>query len=70
MDKEYFAPMLAMIIMLLAGLGIIAGLAIPAHKVEAYRQGQIDALTNTIKYELVSHGDDTVTWELIEKEED
>ena len=32
-------------------------------KSSGYRQGQIDALTGTVKYELVSHPDGTKTWE-------
>ena len=35
---------------------------------DAYKQGQIDALTNNIKYELIEHPDGTKSWESIEDE--
>ncbi|MCP3924531.1 MAG: hypothetical protein GY714_18310 [Desulfobacterales bacterium] len=35
---------------------------------QGHKQGQIEALTGTIKYHLVTHEDQTVTWEEIEGE--
>lgn len=32
----------------------------------SYRDGQIDALTGTVQYELVTHADSTKTWERID----
>ena len=38
-------------------------------RTKAYKQGQIDALTGKVKYELVEHDDGTRTWEEIEEED-
>jgi tryptophan-rich sensory protein len=34
---------------------------------DSYKQGQIDALTGTIKYELVTQSDSTKTWERVKQ---
>ena len=39
-------------------------------KENPYKQGQIDALTGKIKYELKTNPDSTKTWEFIEKEDE
>ena len=36
---------------------------------QGYKQGQIDALTNIIKYEKTEHQNQTITWEKIEDKE-
>ena len=38
----------------------------PKHEKKGHRQGQIDALTGKIHYELITHDDSTRTWERIE----
>lgn len=35
-----------------------------------YKDGQVDAILGKVYYEKVTHDDETVTWEWIEKEED
>ena len=44
----------------------IAGFIMGGKFSDDYKRGQIDALTGTIKYELVRHPDSTKTWEKIE----
>lgn len=39
---------------------------VDAAKAEAYKAGQIDALTGNIKYRLREHGDHTIIWEPIQ----
>ena len=39
-------------------------------KENPYKQGQVDALTGKIKYELKTNPDSTKTWEFIEKEDE
>ena len=47
------------------GLGLAAiAIAITSH--HSFKQGQIDALTGNIHYELITHDDSTRTWERIE----
>ena len=36
---------------------------------DVYKNGQVDALSGNIKYELVEHKDGTKTWEKIEEDE-
>lgn len=54
----------------LSGLGIVCfgiaiGILIGRTDKTNYKQGQIDALTGNIKYELVINDDSTKTWEEI-----
>ena len=47
-------------------LGLFIGWA--ATDKQSYRQGQIDALTGQIKYELQTNGQGETTWQKIEEE--
>ena len=60
MDKadKVYGVFLFTLLSLLLGFGI-GGVTDPGGK---YRQGQIDALTGEIKYELKVNPDSTVTW--------
>lgn len=37
--------------------------------VDGYKDGQVEALTGKVKYELVEHKDKTISWERIEDNE-
>jgi len=61
---SFFAGVLAGAVFLII---IIANIG-PDQQIEEpdYRQGQIDALTGTIHYELITNPDSTKTWEFKE----
>ena len=48
-------------------LGILIGATVT--KNQSYRQGQIDALTGQIKYELQTNEQGETTWQMIEEED-
>jgi len=52
-------------VILVLAIGIITGGAIDS--TGRYRQGQIDALTGKVKYELRVNSDSTRTWEKIKE---
>jgi hypothetical protein len=55
----YFAAFVSGILFVIVLLGMFDAKGI------WYKKGQIDALTNQIKYERISHPDSTITWEKI-----
>jgi len=59
------------VMLILVGLGIVLAIGLvlsPTSNIdEKYRQGQIDALTGQVKYELRVNPDSTQTWYEIEK---
>ncbi len=65
MDKQ----LKDMLIGLVIGIIITIMFAVLAdrlkHWPQSYKQGQIDVLTNNVKYELVTKPDSTRTWEKI-----
>ena len=48
-------------------IGIVVTLLIFKYVVDPYKQGQVDALTGNIKYELVTQDDSTKVWKEIKK---
>jgi hypothetical protein len=50
---------------ILCGIFVMAGIVLFSTEVsdESYKQGQVDALTGKVKYELVVNADSTKTWE-------
>lgn len=50
---------------ILIGIFVVVGIMIFSLEVdeEAYKRGQVDALTGKVKYELVVNADSTKTWE-------
>ena len=48
-------------------IGIVVTLLIFKYVVDPYKQGQVDALTGNVKYELVTQDDSTRVWKEIKK---
>lgn len=48
-------------------IGIVVTLLIFKYVVDPYKQGQVDALTGNVKYELVTQDDSTKVWKEIKK---
>ena len=48
-------------------IGIVVTLFIFKYVVDPYKQGQVDALTGNVKYELVTQDDSTKVWKEIKK---
>jgi hypothetical protein len=48
-------------------IGIVVTLLIFMYVVDPYKQGQVDALTGNVKYELVTQDDSTKVWKEIKK---
>ena len=48
-------------------IGIVVTLLIFMYVVDPYKQGQVDALTGNVKYELVTQDDSTKVWKKIKK---
>lgn len=48
-------------------IGIVVTLLIFKYVADPYKQGQVDALTGNIKYELVTQDDSTRVWKEIKK---
>ncbi len=48
-------------------IGIVVTLLIFMYVVDPYKQGQVDALTGNVKYELVTQDDSTIVWKEIKK---
>lgn len=48
-------------------IGIVVTLLIFMYVVDPYKQGQVDALTGNVKYELVTQDDSTRVWKEIKK---
>ncbi len=48
-------------------IGVVVTLLIFMYVVDPYKQGQVDALTGNVKYELVTQDDSTRVWKEIKK---
>jgi len=48
-------------------IGIVVTLLIFKYVMDPYKQGQVDALTGNVKYELVTQDDSTKVWKEIKK---
>jgi hypothetical protein len=48
-------------------IGIVVTLLIFKYVADPYKQGQVDALTGNVKYELVTQDDSTKVWKEIKK---
>lgn len=48
-------------------IGIVVTLLIFKYVADPYKQGQVDALTGNVKYELVTQDDSTRVWKEIKK---
>jgi len=48
-------------------IGVVVTLLIFMYVVDPYKQGQVDALTGNVKYELVTQDDSTKVWKEIKK---
>lgn len=48
-------------------IGVVVTLLIFMYVVDPYKQGQVDALTGNVKYELVTQDDSTKVWKEMKK---
>ncbi len=62
-DEDLIGFVMFLVLVLLVSSSMLGSFATEKY---SYKKGQVDALTNKIKYELKLNADSTKTWELID----